>query len=273
MTGNQLKELFETLITRDNLCKELCQDLLDELDGKAQGQLKIDYINNAVSRLDLLYKLRHSNNTSWSESADKNFSDWRRVRAAVEHENHLIGQRLTWLLSSQTVLITAYTLAFVEWAKGQSTPQAANVYPALLLIIAIFGITLSAYIWRTLVNAVAQLNKLERWWYGDREWSKLLRNTQLLAKKPYGNEESLIKENPPLHGRTRSIFDVVINAETTPLLFIGAWLSIVIFSGISQFAQIADAISQIWKEILLVILSVVVIFFIGREMINNRRHP
>lgn len=170
-------------------------------------------------------------------------------------------------------MITAYTLAFVEWAKGQSTPQALNVYPALLLIIAVLGIVLSAYIWRTLANAVAQLNRLERWWYGDREWSKLLRNTQFLAKKPYGNEEKLIKENPPLHGRTRSIFDVVINAETTPLLFIGAWLSIIIFSGISQFTQIADAISQVWKEVLLVILSVVVIFFAGREITSSRRHP
>lgn len=95
MTGNQLKELFERLIARDNLCKELYQDLLDELDRNAQDQLEVDYINNAVSRLDLLYKLRHSNNTSWSEFSDKDFSDWKRVRAAVEHENNLIGQRLT----------------------------------------------------------------------------------------------------------------------------------------------------------------------------------
>jgi len=45
---------------------------------------------------------------SANEYANRDLINWRRVRSVVEHENHLINHRITWLLLSQAGLLTAF---------------------------------------------------------------------------------------------------------------------------------------------------------------------
>jgi hypothetical protein len=274
MNGNELKEILEKTLKNNidetnNIDEILCNDLLDELEALGTQSLNKNHFKEVTERIVEIYKIKYS----WSEFNDKNFADWKRIRSAIEHENTLVNHRLTWLLSSQTLLITAYILSFIQWSKiKEINEQSQNVYPAILLILALFGVVLSIFIWRTLLRASSQLHRLERWWYGDRSCSKLLERKPTIRGVPFGKEEDLTMYNPPIQGRNRGGIDRFINGESIPALFIAAWSFIIFYSGLTQLRAMQDTLSKNWLiytltvGAIVIIMMVIVIFFLIRRV-------
>jgi hypothetical protein len=264
MNGTELKEILEKILEKtleNSLDKTLCIDLLNELEDKGTQPLDKNYFKEVVERLESIYKIKYS----WSEFNDKDFADWKRIRAAIEHENTLVNHRLTWLLSSQTLLITAYILSFIQWSKvTEINAQSKSVYPAILLILALFGVVLSIFIWRTLLRAASQLHRLERWWYGDRSCSELLKRKSIMRGVPFGEEENLTMYNPPIQGRNRGRIDGFINGESIPVIFIAAWSFIILYSGLTQLREIQDTVSKNWQNF--IFAMIVIVMFIALIM-------
>lgn len=255
MTAKELKEVFLELIQRHHLRQDICEDLLSELDSLGEQQISLDYIERVLQRVDTTYKLHSWISNTWSESSDKDFADWKRVNAAIEQENTLINQRLTWLLSSQTVLFTAFTLVLIQSNQSNNSTSAATIYPLILLTIAVFGILISIYIWRIIEGAVNQLNNLDRWWCGERDWKDLSKRKKLSARTSYKNEDRLIKYHPPLKGRHWNFFDSqVVNAERIPFLFAFVWILIISFTGVLKLGEINDFLFKNWKDLLIAIM-------------------
>src|ERR1019366_5578650 len=78
-------------------------------------------------------------NPGWTEFSDQEIIDWKRVRAALEHENLLINQRFTWLISCQGLLLAGYLLVFQSSVK----PAPPDVKPELVFQIVLFALALA----------------------------------------------------------------------------------------------------------------------------------
>lgn len=52
---------------------------------------------------------------SENEYSNRDLINWRRVRSIIEHENHLINHRITWLLLSQAGLLAAFSTIYAKW--------------------------------------------------------------------------------------------------------------------------------------------------------------
>lgn len=272
MTGNELKEVFEGLIERHNLRKEICEDLLNELENLGEQSIGLAHIEKVNVRINVLYKLNSFSSDSWSEFNDKDFADWKRVSTAIEKENTLINQRLTWLLSSQTVLFTAFTLVLIQANKSENNSSATSVYPLLLLTIAVFGILISIYIWRIIESAINQLNNLDRWWCGERDWKRLSKRKKLPATEPYKSEIQLIRNHPPLKGRPWNFFDrEIVNAERIPFLFVFIWSFIISFTGVLKLDDINNFFFKNWKELLIAIMFSIIILLLIYIFAKRRR--
>jgi len=59
----------------------------------------------------------------WHESEDREYADWKRIRAAIEHENLLTNARMTWLLTTEAVFFAAYTTTITNALKTGQTPD------------------------------------------------------------------------------------------------------------------------------------------------------
>jgi hypothetical protein len=221
----------------------------------------IEGCRDNLSVLEQTQSSQSSADSGWTEFNDRDYADWKRVRCAIEHEDKLTGQRITWLLSSQTVLITAYTLVFIQQSKPENSKEFAALYPVLFLIIIGFGILLSLHIRRLLTSGGVQLRKLENWWYVERDWGRAI------------SKEEIDQHHPPLKGRPRSRFDRLVNAESLPWVFAVAWFALLIFSvGKSVQPLIGNAFTY-WKDIALVFSGAIFLTFIVRKLIGNEKAP
>lgn len=91
---------------------------------------------------------------------------YKMVRAQIEHENTLIGQRITWYLSFQGFLFTAATLALSLLDHGKHGPK---VFPrggvALACgLLGFLGILSSFVCYRLIGIANAHAETVKRWW-------------------------------------------------------------------------------------------------------------
>ncbi len=66
------------------------------------------------------------------EFHDQEIVDWKRVRAAIEHENLFVNHRLTWLFMSQLFLFAFFAAVFVPWIKEEVKPIAQHYVPFVL---------------------------------------------------------------------------------------------------------------------------------------------
>lgn len=88
----------------------------------------------------------------WSESQDRYFHDWKRVRSAIEHENNLVNHRLTWLFLAQGGLFTAFFSS-----SGEATGF-------IRICVAVFGMFICGFIFVPLREADKALVGLNDWW-------------------------------------------------------------------------------------------------------------
>lgn len=184
-------------------------------------------------------------NFGFDESKSREYADWKRVRAAIEHENLLINHRLTWLFSSQAFLLTAYTLAFNKWSEVPANAEARQLFPILLFTIAGFAILISFLIRSAVKAAVTQLNHLDDWWHLERESRSLHSLTQGLTRESRKErEEKLLSDHPPLQGRSPTPWNDRFAQHEIPSYFISAWVLIIAFMLFFRFGQTLSALSK-----------------------------
>ena len=79
-------------------------------------------------------------------------------RQKWEHEDHLINQRLTWLLNSQSLLFAAYALALHSTTVAKVDPRIYKVLNTLPLV----GIASSALILMGIIAATEAMRVLKK---------------------------------------------------------------------------------------------------------------
>jgi len=162
----------------------------------------------------------------FDEFKDEDFANWKRVRAAIEHENTLVNHRLSWLFSSQAFLFTAFTVLFNTWKNSNSTTDIAtkNQFLFLLILIALIGFFICLFIQRGLNAAEDHLQELDKWWYrkvdnsipgGYSVWNNRTRRKELMDLKRF--------KHPPMQGWVVRSWDRWFNYSVTPVLFLLAW--------------------------------------------------
>lgn len=103
---------------------------------------------------------KYEHELDFNEFTDPFVADWKRVRSLIEHEDELINQRTTWLLSVNAFLFTSFFLSH----KSDTTPDLAQLSTWLSLIIPLAGVSMSYAIMTGIVAAVNQLKRTENWW-------------------------------------------------------------------------------------------------------------
>jgi hypothetical protein len=106
----------------------------------------------------------HSFGRGFIEFEDRDYCDWKRLRTAIEHENHLINHRLTWLFSSQTFLIAAAGLVLGAWLQKDFDPSDGWLPPSLISAIGATGMLIAAVIFDSVRRATLALDELNKWW-------------------------------------------------------------------------------------------------------------
>jgi hypothetical protein len=167
------------------------------------------------------------------EFRDMRVTDWKRVRAAIEHENTLVNHRLTWLLTSQGFLLAGFGAIY---KSGLNT-----IYDLVILaIIAIAGIASSYRILIEIAAAHDQLSKLDQWWH-ETHGAVNYEFDQEPRKTAY---EWLRKRHPDIQRRSdrESWYDRFLKIE---LIFIVTWILII-------FGVITKPLTSMWTKISLV---------------------
>lgn len=136
--------------------------------------------------------------------------DWVRVRTAMEHENGLTNQRVTWVLQSQGLLFAAYSLLTGKvidllYPRGDFAGLAeAAVIPIQLLMafICLAGILICALLTSGVKAAHTQHVHLEQWW-----------------KEHSGHDTTA---HPPICGKEPTL-RLIFHYYHLPALFIPTW--------------------------------------------------
>ena len=193
--------------------------------------------------------MRHTDENEWDEFHDPEIVDWRRVRAALEHENALTNHRITWLLSSQGFLFAAFALVFQASTKTDVTERAQPIYRYILAGLSINGILVSGYLRLGIQTAAKQHDKLEQWW-NDRVKDKT--------------------RHPPLCGHgPRLIFNLPYAG--LPLVFIFAWLIFLVVAFNDLLQPYADGILREAVRFAITLAVVALIFFL-RQPRRSSKH-
>ncbi|HNM43922.1 hypothetical protein [Plasticicumulans sp.] len=179
-----------------------------------------------------------------NETTNRDFVNWKRVRSAIEHENHLVGQRITWLIAIQVSLLTAFSAMYVKWwqikfcngndcnviSTSQPIPEWLVYINVPMYLVALLGIVICVNIYLSLLGAGDQVRSLTRWWYSD-AYALLDKNDKAQAVNKY-NERN--QRHPRLHlrhetekdfsAKTRwSFITRPFRSEFLPIYFAAIW--------------------------------------------------
>lgn len=154
----------------------------------------------------------------WDEQKDPEVVDWKRVRSAMEHENHLSLERARMLTTSQAFLFAAYFLIYTEHDNVES--WSIKFLLALISIIAVF---ISVFIFLGMKTARVQHTKLERWWssrIGAKHRVDGIRPTKARTR------------HPPLCGKDPDGFFGLkyLRFHHFPLFFLLTWASVFLYT-------------------------------------------
>ncbi|MFN5530711.1 MAG: hypothetical protein ACK5F7_09060, partial [Planctomycetaceae bacterium] len=129
---------------------------------------------------------------------DSAMTHWRSVRESIEHENHLINHRMTWLLSAQFFLVAAFAAVYKD---GVITPDDPKLQARIFLtVIACIAIVISIQAGVAITAADRQIRFLVAWFSYH----------YLDGYTPVSNLEYLIESRsfPPISGHMESrLFD------------------------------------------------------------------
>src|SRR5450432_1936008 len=123
----------------------------------------------------------------WDETKDRDFADWKRVRAAIEHENELTHHRLTWLLAMNAVLVTAFG-ALIGKVFTISPPNVVGSFneaeKIVLVSLAVCGMLFSIFSASGLYAAHEQHTRLVKWWYSSPQRRDRDLHPEIVGKDP-----------------------------------------------------------------------------------------
>jgi hypothetical protein len=221
-----------------------------------------------------------SNNTT-PKSQEREYSDWKRIRSVVEHENTLINYRQTWLLTSQAFLLTAFGTLLVASGRDKSckTPnEISNEISFVLSIIPFFGIFIGIILQRALNAAEDYLKELDQWWYFKlsilegshqntvdvNDWKHHTWHNKKERKRLIIDN---IKEHPPLQGWTGDESNRLLHYPVTPSLFILLWICIFWFA---IFMPIPKVEEHSYKYIEASVLVIVITIYGIKKFLSSR---
>lgn len=132
----------------------------------------------------------------FDEFKNREYADWKRVRAAIEHENTVINHRLTWFFTLQGILIASVGFVLKD-LRAAGRPDYGLVF--ILFLIAGIGLLLCLPIYTILRDAGHQIDQLDRWWY--KKWDQSI--TRMGEDYPSKRSQLVDKSwyvHPPLQG-------------------------------------------------------------------------
>lgn len=142
----------------------------------------------------------------WHESEDREYADWKRIRAAIEHENLLTNSRMTWLLTTEAVFLAAYTATITNALKAGQTPDCALIaIKALLSLFSLLAILFAIYLSAGVMEAYNQHGYLASWWGGKYK------------------DKSI---SPAICGNDPSILNFYVPYYRMPYLFVFSWIAL-----------------------------------------------
>jgi hypothetical protein len=173
-----------------------------------------------------------------SEDYKRECDDWRRVRSAIEHENQLVNNRVTWLILTQAALFAAFAGLFSKWAEARAPEPSLGLALGALPLMAI---CLCVNIWVNISNAEKALGRLTRWWY--REAYDQLDSGEITEEAVKGacdKVRTIEERHPPLqlwgdlhlqvHNLGHRRFALPFRVVFMPVYFITGW--VVLFAGL-----------------------------------------
>jgi hypothetical protein len=181
---------------------------------------------------------------AWSEFHDPEVVDWKRVRAALEHENVLINQRFTWLLSCQGLLFAAYVLVFQSAVKDDVKPELVPVFQIVLAALALAGMLTGLFLSRGIHAAHQQHDVLKKWWvthYTDSE-----------------------HRHPPICGNEPKMW-VTFHYHHLPIVFLFVWLIMALAALYEKIISYGPQIGEILLGATILIVAAGIGFLIGRR--------
>jgi len=166
------------------------------------------------------------NAPAYDEFKDRRITDWKRVRACLEHENTLLNQRFTWLLLSQGFLFTAAGAIYKSYAdiltakpsQGLASESIVllNQHEAVILLIAVLAVAVCIFLWRGMYAAHRQHDRLTAWW-----------------RDQFDGSEQPEKRHPWISGSEPNL-GISLHYHALPLVFGFAWI-VIIFIGAFRF--------------------------------------
>jgi hypothetical protein len=188
--------------------------------------------------------MKRQDDDDWDEFHDIHIVNWKRVRAAMEHENQLVNHRLTWFLSTQAFLFAAFALTFQ--ASIQSKPEKQSFYQFVLAGFSLTGILVGIYIQRPLRTAELAHDSLRNWWH-------------ISIGHPNSTEA---QRHPPICGESPSWRDRWFPQSFFPMLFVAAWILFIL----GVLKDILWPYGNVIGTIALVIVCVIGIYVLGIMM-------
>ncbi len=158
---------------------------------------------------DPLLKPIPSTETSNSSDAESRFLDYYRIlRGQIEHEDNLVGSRISWFVTSQSFLFSAY--AIIAGGITPNTSKAGlDAKHVLLVVIPLMAIATSVLILIAIYSGIAAMTAIRQ------RYSRLV---------PKPDDSPL----PPIHGNARTRALGMAAPVLLPPLFMAVWIFLLV---------------------------------------------
>jgi hypothetical protein len=188
----------------------------------------------------------------YNEFTSPDITSWRLFRSAIEHENTLVNHRLTWLLSSQAFLFSAFVLVFLAWSK-QEVKRFDALVPFVLAVIGFFAIYICLVVHVGISRATYAIHMYTR--------------NYLALSRASGFD----KRTPPIHHWVRGH---LIDQRHIPIATLLVWIILISICALYQIPQLREAIQGfgIQAALILLLMAAVMVagFAWGSNSINSK---
>jgi tryptophan-rich sensory protein len=134
---------------------------------------------------------------------------WKIARDLIRDEDTLINHRMSWLMTSNFFLFSAFFVIFNRPDNAYvGDPQLVETY---MLFIPVIGVVICLTLWLLVMSATKQVERINNWWNG-------LFDSCLEFRTEKGNYPCLVGESKYTFGDWRNIYSIL------PFIFAIVWL-------------------------------------------------
>ncbi|MHC5735043.1 RipA family octameric membrane protein [Nostoc sp.] len=169
-------------------------------------------------------------------------SIWKIARDLIEHEDNLINHRMTWLITSNFFLFSAF---FVIFNPQFGSQPVAKIFS---LLIPLIGIVICWIVWQLVRSAAGQVNEVNNWWR--EQLNNYPENKQ--------NYPFLIGQSKYSFKDWKNIYSII------PFVMMLAWVMLLCVSLIYGFQL------EIFSYRLIPLVAIALLFYIGFFIKGNR---